>query len=80
MKDKILENLCYTPLVYARINKKLKLNLSNIEIEHLIYETISDYHSEIEKVGKNFYIYNHSKKIRTTVNSYTYRVITADKI
>lgn len=80
MREEILNNLCYTVLVYGRINKKLKLNLSNSEIESLMYNTISDLESKLEKVGKNFYVYNYSNHIRVTINSYTYRVITVDRI
>ncbi|MFD2577164.1 DUF3781 domain-containing protein [Haoranjiania flava] len=36
--------------------------------------------NNFEKVGKNFYISNIKKNIKITVNSNTYRVITADKI
>ena len=32
-KKDILANLCYTELVYGRINKKLKLDLSKEEIK-----------------------------------------------
>lgn len=37
-KYKILENLCYTELVYGRINKKLKSELSKDQIENIIYQ------------------------------------------
>ena len=32
-KQEILENICYTELVYGRINKKLNINLSKKQIE-----------------------------------------------
>ena len=35
-KKEILNNICYTELVYGRINKKLNLELSKQEIETLI--------------------------------------------
>lgn len=41
-KTQVLENICYTQLVYGRINKKLKSNFSNAEIEKLIFETIEE--------------------------------------
>lgn len=75
----IISHLCYTDLVYGRINKKLKLNLSNEDIKKLIVNRI-DSCDTIEKIGKNYYISNNKHNIRITVNSYTYRVITADKI
>ncbi len=80
-KTVILENICYSPLVYGRICKKLDIQLSNEEIEQLIQNTLQE--TEIrffEKIGKNYYITNLKKKIRITVNSQTYRVITVDKI
>ena len=78
-KTDILSRLCYTELVYGRINKKLKLNLSAEEIEVLMVATICSCDS-IEKIGKNFYISNNKHNIRITINSYTYRIITADRI
>ena len=38
-KTAILENICYTALVYGRINKKLNSRLSTSEIEAMLYET-----------------------------------------
>lgn len=67
--------------MYGRINKKLKTAYSNQEIEDLIYDSIDSAGKNcFEKIGKNFYITNHYKSIRITVNSNTYRVITVDKI
>lgn len=80
MKTKILASLCYTELVYQRINKKLNLQLTPPEIETFIYQTIAQPDSLIEKKGKNFYISNQALKVRITVNSNTYRVITADRV
>ena len=80
-KTEILKNLCYTELVYGRINKKLSINLSNQEIETLLFKTINA--TELRnfvKIGKNFYVSNLEKMIQITINSYTYRVITVDKI
>ncbi len=79
IKNEILSHICYTDLVYGRINKKLKVNLSNEEIESLMIKVITHCDS-IEKIGKNYYIYNSEYKTRVTVNSYTFRIITADRI
>ncbi len=80
-KSQILKNLCYTELVYKRINKKLKLDLNKSEIEKLVFETIKEVpERNIIKIGKNFYISNQEKGIRATINSFTYRIITVDKI
>ena len=80
-KNKILNNICYTELVYDRINKKLKSSFSKSEIETKLFETIKETEiSNFEKIGKNFYISNSEKNIKITVNSNTYRIITVDKI
>jgi hypothetical protein len=80
-KNEIIKNICYTELVYGRINKKLRASYSKNEIEELIYNLLKTT-SEINysKVGKNYYIINIKKNIRVTVNSNTYRVITVDRL
>lgn len=78
MKRTILDNLSYTELAYQRINKKLGLSLNKIQIEKYIFEAISDTKSEIYKKGKNYYVTNLSKRLRITINSSTYRIITVD--
>lgn len=80
MRKEILKKLCYTELVYERINKKLNLNLSNKNIEILIYKIVKDSSSTITKKGKNYYIKNLEEHIQVTVNSNNYRVITSDII
>lgn len=80
-KNRILENICYTELVYERINKKLNMKLSKDKIEEMIFEIISETdNTEFRKTGKNIYITNKAKRIRLTINSYTNRLITADKL
>lgn len=80
-KAEILTNICYTQLVYGRINKKLNTTYSKPEIETLIHEIVREANERyVEKIGKNFYVTNPEKGIRITINSNTYRVITVDKI
>lgn len=80
-KEQIINQLCYTALVYGRINKKLKTNLSKTQIEELFAQLINEVElSNIERKGKNYYISHFDQSIRITVNSYTFRVITADII
>ena len=80
-KKEILSKICYTELVYSRINKKLKLKLSKQEIENLISTILLETdESEFQKKGKNIYITNNERDIRLTINSYTNRIITADKL
>ena len=80
-KTEILSHLCYTELVYGRINKKLQTNMSNEEIEELMIKVIKNYNEQsFQKIGKNYYISNEQYNIRVTINSYTFRVITVDKL
>ena len=80
-KKEILDKICYTDLVYDRINKKLKIQLTNDEIEKMIYEIIEETDkTKFQKTGKNIYITNNYKNVRLTINSYTNRIITADRL
>ena len=80
-KKDILEKICYTELVYDRIQKKLNIELTKDKIEELIYTIINEAdETEFTKTGKNIYITNHKINVRLTINSYTNRIITADKI
>ena len=80
-KADILSKICYTELVYGRINKKLKMQLSITEIEEMLYKIIDE--TEIlhfNKIGKNIYVTNIENQIKITINSNTYRIITVDSI
>lgn len=80
-KKEILDKICYTELVYGRINKKLKKVLSKDKIEKMISEIISETEeTKFQKTGKNIYITNNERNVRLTINSYTNRIITADKL
>ncbi len=80
-KQIILEKLCYTELVYGRINKKLKINFSKQQIEEYILRILKETEPEFyTKTGKNYYIFNNENNIRLTINSFTYRIITVDRI
>lgn len=80
-KCDILDKICYTELVYGRINKKLNTQLSKNKIEEMIFEIINETdETEFQKTGKNIYITNEKRNIRLTINSYTNRIITADKV
>jgi FKBP-type peptidyl-prolyl cis-trans isomerase (trigger factor) len=80
-KIEILDQICYTDLVYERINKKLNLQLPKDEIEKMIYEIIKETDkTKFQKKGKNIYITNNNKNVRLTINSYTNRIIRADRL
>lgn len=78
---KELKHLCYTELVYERINKKMKTNLSKDEIEVFLNKilTATDEAYFIPK-GKNIYVTNLQNNLCVTINSYTCRIITVDKL
>lgn len=78
-KKEILEKICYTDLVYERINKKLNIEFSKDKIEEMILEIIKGTGiAGFQKTGKNIYITNEEKNVRLTINSYTNRIITAN--
>jgi len=80
-KQYILDNICYTELVYERINKKLNLRLSKHEIEEMLNAVIRETDERyFQRKGKNIYVTSPEKNIRITINSNTYRIITVDKI
>jgi len=77
-RSNFLENVCYTPLVFGRVNKKLNLAISNDEIKSLVQQIITDETTTINKTGKNYYLQN--KTIELVINSFNYRLITANTI
>lgn len=78
-KTQILANICYTELVYGRINKKLKCELSKTEIEAKLLAIIKETKDvDFQKRGKNVYVESVEENIRITVNMNTYRIITVD--
>jgi len=81
MKIEILKNICYTALVYERINKKLNTSLLKEQIEEFMFKIIEETEEKyFTKIGKNFYITNTKNNIKITINSNTFRIITVDKI
>ena len=80
-KKEILDEICYSELVYGRINMKLRIDLSKDKIEKMISTIISETdETEFQKTGKNIYITNNERNIRLTINSDTNRIITVDKL
>ena len=78
-KTEILNKVCYTELVYTRINKKLNKQYSKDEIEKMIYETLKETNeAQFQQTGKNIYVTNHERNIRITINSHSFRIITVD--
>ncbi|HEX8549290.1 MAG TPA: DUF3781 domain-containing protein [Cytophagaceae bacterium] len=80
-KERIIENLCYTELVYERINKKLRVKFTRQETEEFILKVLRETGSNFfERIGKNIYVTNAKSNIRITINSNTFRIITVNKI
>ncbi|MBE9467071.1 MAG: DUF3781 domain-containing protein [Bacteroidetes bacterium] len=80
-KQNILKNICYTELVYERINKKLNIKFSKKQIQEYIFKILKDTDiTSFTKIGKNFYVMSTKNNIRITINSNTFRIITVDKI
>ena len=80
-KTDILNKICYTELVYDRINKKLNSKFSKSEIEKMLFDIIlGTQEIFFQKIGKNIYVTSREKNIKITINSNTYRVITVDSI
>jgi hypothetical protein len=80
-KTKILDRICYTELVYERINKKLDSKFSKSEIEKMLFDIVEETQEIFfQKIGKNIYVTNREKNIKITINSNTYRIITVDKL
>lgn len=81
LKNKIIAKICYTDLVYGRINKKLNIELPNDKIEEMILSTIEETkESDFEQKGKNIYITNKARNVSLTINVNTFRIITADRL
>jgi len=80
-KTEILDRICYTELVYDRINKKINARFSKSEIEKMLFDIIRETQEVFfQRIGKNIYVTNSQKNIRITINSNTYRIITVDLI
>jgi hypothetical protein len=57
------------------------MELSKDKIEETILDIIKEINkTNFQQTGKNIYITNNEREIRLTINSYTNRIITADKL
>ena len=80
-KKDILDKICYTELVYGRINKKLNARFSKSEIEKMLLDIIDETEEKFfQKIGKNIYVSNIQGNIKITINQNTFRIITVDRI
>ena len=75
-KRNILKNICYTELVYGRINKKLNIKFSKNKIEGFILKILRETEEKFfSKIGKNYYVTNTENNIKITINSNTTLVL-----
>jgi hypothetical protein len=80
-KAEILDRICYTELVYKRINKKLDSEYSKSEIEKMLFDIVKKTQETFfHRVGKNIYVTSRENNLKITINSNTYRIITIDKL
>ena len=80
-KTEILSRICYTELVYERINKKLDSKFSKPEIEKMLFDIVKETQEMFfQRIGKNIYVTSRERNIKITINSNTYRIITVDKL
>lgn len=80
-KNKIVKQICYTELVYGRINKKLGVNLSKDQIEEFTLKLLNDAPFEhYSRIGKNYYVASSDHTVRVTINANTFRIITVDRL
>jgi hypothetical protein len=80
-KAEILNKICYTELVYQRINKKLSSQFSKSEIEAMLYKIIAETPDFcFKQIGKNSYVTSLKNQIKITINTNTYRIITVDRL
>jgi len=78
--SELQKNVCYTELVYQRVNKKLKTQLTQSEIEALVDRLLADVTSSVEKHGKNYYVTNQHMQIQLVINSFNSRLITVNAL
>ena len=72
-KQKIIQNLCYTELVYTRINKKLAIDLSKAQIESFMEEILKKTGEKFYiKTGKNYYVTNYYCLRKKQINSFLF--------
>lgn len=78
--SELQRTVCYTELVYQRVNKKLKTQLTQSEIEALVDRLLADVTSSVEKRGKNYYVTNQRTQIQLVINSFNSRLITVNAL
>ncbi len=73
-------DICYTVLVFNRVNKKLKTNWDVLTIKHIVNDILVSNDSNYKLQGKNWYVSNKNKNIELVINKNNYRLITDNRI
>jgi len=58
----------------------LAVDLSHAEIEVLVIAVLNDVATSVEKLGKNYYVTNQTRQVQLVINSFNYRLITANRV
>jgi len=58
----------------------LAVDLSHAEIEALVIAVLNDVATSVEKLGKNYYVTNQTRQVQLVINSFNYRLITANRV
>ncbi|MBZ5992696.1 DUF3781 domain-containing protein [Leuconostoc gelidum] len=75
----IQSSVCYTPLVYERVNKKLSQIVSPTQVDELVTRVLNSEYASIISRGKNYYIEERTEGVILTINKNNYRLITINK-
>ena len=71
----IQSRVCYTDLVYQRVNKKLNRDMTPAQIEALVQRVLNNELTSILCQGKNYYIEDKIEDVVLTINRNNYRLI-----
>ena len=66
--------------MYQRVNEKLAVNLTKAEVEALVIALLDDDTTDVEKLRKNYYVTNWTRQVQLVINSFNYRLITANYV
>lgn len=74
----IKAKICYTPLVFERVNKKLNLNQDEVATKLMVANVLAD-PDHVSRRGKNYYVRSRQYQVELTINASNYRLITVSK-
>lgn len=74
----ISAKICYTPLVFERVNKKLGLNQDETATKLMVANVLAN-PDDVSRRGKNYYVRSRRYRVELTINASNYRLITVSK-